>query len=153
MIARRIATLVATLFAVTGLGACGSAATAAPRRAEAVAIAPVRSTETRPATREVSATARTGTGVRNVPSAFRLPPGSRVTAVSDHESGASFTLTEPSPEAVLSFYRGELSAGAFTIVSDRAEPGATSLAFRSPDGWAGTIYATAYRATVALRRA
>jgi hypothetical protein len=152
MIARRIATLMATLFAVTGLGACVSSATAGPRHteAEAVAITPVRATETRTATR---ASARTGTGVRNVPSAFRLPPGSRVTALADHESGASFTLTAPGPEAVLSFYRGELPRGAFTIVSDRVEGGATSLAFRSPDGWAGIIYATAYRATVALRRA
>ncbi|NMO53769.1 hypothetical protein HH310_21620 [Actinoplanes sp. TBRC 11911] len=153
MIARRIATLLATLFAVTGLGAGGSPAAAGTRHTEAVTIAPARTSHTRPAAQDAPAAARTGTGVRNVPSAFLLPPGSRVTALSDHEAGASFTLTEPGPQAVLSFYRGELPQRAFTIVADRAEHGATSLAFRSPDGWAGMIYATAYRATVALRRA
>ena len=153
MIARRIVTAVATLLAVTGLGACGREAVAEPRRPEPVAIAPSPAAVIRPATRDLQAAEHAPAGIRNVPSAFRLPPGSRVTALSDHESGASFTLDAPDPESVLSFYRGELPRGAFTIVADRAETGATSLAFRNADGWAGMIYATTYRVTVAVRRA
>ncbi|MCY1137016.1 hypothetical protein OWR29_03335 [Actinoplanes sp. Pm04-4] len=153
MIARRIGTLVATLLAVAGAGACGNAATTDPRRNEQAAIAPAPAAEVRAPAREVQAAAPAAVGVRNVPSAFRLPPGSRVTALADGESGASFTLTAPGPEAVLSFYRRELQRAAFTIVADHAEPGATSLSFRDADGWAGTIYATAQRATVAVRRA
>ncbi len=150
MIARRKATVVATLLAVAGLGAPGGAAVAEARRNEQAAIAPAPATGIRP----VSATARTTTVVRNVPSAFALPPGSRVTGLSDPESGASFTLTAPGSEAVLSFYRRELAQGAFTIVADRAEAGATSLAFRDDtDGWAGTVFATEHRVTVAVKRA
>jgi len=151
MIARRIATVVATLLAVAGVGACGSAPTAEARRHERAAIAPPA--HHRSATRDVQATAQDETTVRNVPAAFRLPPGSRVTALADAEAGASFTLTNPSPEAVLAFYRRVLPLDAFTIVADRAEPGANSLAFRDADGWAGTIFATAQRVAVALRRA
>ncbi|MCO8275085.1 hypothetical protein M1L60_31350 [Actinoplanes sp. TRM 88003] len=152
MIARRIATLVATLLAVGGAGACGNAATTDPRRTEPAAIAPAPA-EARTPTREVQAVAAATTGVRNVPAAFRLPPGSRVAGLADGEAGASFTLTAPGPEAVLSFYRRELQRSTFTIVADHAEAGATSLSFRDADGWAGTIYATAQRATVAIRRA
>jgi hypothetical protein len=154
MIARRIVTAVATLLAVTGLGACGREAVAEQqRRPEPAAIAPSPAAVVRPATRDTQAADRVPAGLRNVPSAFRLPPGSRVTALSDHESGASFTLDAPDPESVLSFYRSALPQGAFTIVADRAEPGATSLAFRNADGWAGMIYATTHRVTVAVRRA
>ncbi|MFI5897582.1 hypothetical protein ACIA5D_46595 [Actinoplanes sp. NPDC051513] len=153
MIARRIATLVATLLAVTGLGACGSAATVEARRNEPVAIAPGSADDVRAATREVQAAARADAGVRHLPSAFRLPPDSRVTMLSDRESGASFTLTAPDPDAVLAFYRRELPRGAFTIVADRAGPDTTSLAFRNADGWAGEIYATPRWVAVAVRHA
>ena len=150
MIARRIATVVATLLAVPGLGACVSPSTEA-RRSEPSVVAPVPVTDT--ANREVQAVARTETHVRNVPSAFPLPPGSEVTNVSDRESGASFTLTAPNPESVLSFYRRQLPLGAFTIVADRTERDATSLAFRNAEGWAGEIFATTHRVTVAVKRA
>jgi hypothetical protein len=153
MIARRFGTLVATLLALTGAGACGNAAPTDQRRPEQAAIAPAPAAETRTPAHESQAAAATTTGVRNVPAAFRLPPGSRVTALADAESGASFTLAAPSPEAILSFYRDELRRSAFTIVADHAEPGATTLSFRDADGWAGTIYATAQRATIAVRRA
>ncbi|MGK5683513.1 hypothetical protein [Actinoplanes sp. URMC 104] len=152
MLARRIATVVATLLAVAGAGACGSAAATSERRhTEPAAVVPA--TGVRTPGRDVPAAARTETGVRHVPSTFRLPPGSRVTALSDAESGASFTLTAPDPEAVLSFYRRELPLAAFTIVADRAEHGATSLTFQDADGWAGTIFASTHRVTVAVRRA
>jgi len=153
MIARRIGTLVATLLAVAGAGACGNAAPADQRRHEQAAIAPAPAAEVRAPAREVQAVAAATTGVLNVPATFRLPPGSQVTALADSKAGASFTLTAPGPEAVLSFYRHELQRAAFTIVADRAEAGATSLSFRDAEGWAGTIYATAQRATVAIRRA
>ncbi|WP_249998907.1 hypothetical protein [Actinoplanes sp. M2I2] len=149
MIARRIATVVATLLAA-GLGACGSPAVAERRSTEPAAVVPAAGT--RVAQRDVQAAARAETTVRNVPSAFRLPPGSHLTTLTDAESGASFTLAAPGPEAVLSFYRRELSRGAFTIVADRVEPGATSLSFRDADGWAGTIYATTHRVAVAVKR-
>jgi hypothetical protein len=152
MIARRIGAVVATLLAVTGLGACSGADTEA-RRSEPAAVTPVPAAGVRTATRDVQAVARTETGVRNVPAAFRLPPGSHVTNLSDRDSGASFTLTAPGPETVLSFYRRELPLGAFTIVADRAERDATSLAFRNAEGWAGAIFATAHRVTVAVKRA
>lgn len=151
MLARRIVTVVATLLAVPGLGACGNAAGAQTRHTEPAASVPAAGTLVAP--RDVPAAVRTGIGVRHVPPGFRLPPGSRVTALSDHESGASFTLTAPDPETVLSFFRRELPLGAFTIVADRAEADATSLGFRSADGWAGSVYATARRVTVAVRRA
>ncbi|WP_250031424.1 hypothetical protein [Paractinoplanes maris] len=151
MIARRIATVVATLLAAAGLGACGSPPTTEREHSESAAIAPAAGTRT--ASRDVQAVARAETTVRNVPQAFRLPPGSRVTALSDSEAGASFTLAAPDPEAVLSFYRRELGRGAFTIVADQAGPDATSLSFRDTDGWAGTIYATPQRVAVAVRRA
>lgn len=153
MIARRIATLVTTLLAVTGLGACGSATTLEARRNEPVAIAPGPASGVRAAAREVQAAAPASTGVRHLPSAFRLPPGSRVTTLSDPESGASFTLAAPDPDAVLAFYRRELPRSSFTIVADRAGPDTTSLAFRDPDGWAGEIFATSHWVTVAVRRA
>jgi hypothetical protein len=153
MIARRIATVVAGLLAVTGLGACGHAATTERRHPEPVSIAASPAAEVRPDTQAVPAVARARTAVRNVPAAFRLPPDSQMTALTDHESGASFTLATPDPEAVLSFYRRELPLGAFTIVADQAQHDTTSLAFRNADGWAGSIYATAYRVTVAVRRA
>jgi hypothetical protein len=146
MIGRRIATVVATLLAVPGLGACGSPATET-RRNEPAAIAPAPAPA--PITRAVQAVAR----VRNVPAAFRLPPGSHVTDLSDRASGASFTLTAPDPEAVLSFYRRQLPLGSFTVVADRVDQGATSLSFRDADGWAGAIFATARRVTVAVKRA
>src|SRR5690348_9770109 len=98
MIARRIVTVVAALLGLAGLGAGSPGAT----------------------TREIQAVARTEAAIRNVPSTFRLPPGSQVTNVSDAESGATFTLTAPDPEAVLSFYRRQLPLGAFTIVADRS---------------------------------
>lgn len=150
MIARRIGTVVATLLAVPGLGACGSPATEA-RRSEPAAIAPAPA----PATpvRAVQAAARAGTAVRNVPAAFPLPPGSRVTDLADRDSGASFTLTAPDPQAVLSFYRRQLPLGAFTVVADRVDHGATSLSFRNAEGWAGAIFATTHRVTVAVKRA
>lgn len=147
MIARRIAAVVAAVLAAAGAGA----STAAARRDEPAAIAPAA--EGRPATQEFRAVTHPGTVVRNVPAAFRLPSGSRVADLSDRKSGASFTLTAPDPEAVLSFYRRELPRAAFTILSDRAEDGATSLAFRDADGWAGAIFATAHRVTVAVKRA
>ena len=152
MIARRIATVVATLLAVTGLGACGSSG-AETRRDEAAAVAPIPGPAPRTVTRDVPAVARAATGVRHLPSAFPLPPGSRVTDLSDPASGASFTLTAPHPETVLSFYRRQLPLGAFTIVADRADHSATSLSFRDADGWAGVIYATTHRVTVAVKRA
>lgn len=149
MIMRRISTMMATLMAVTGLGACAGPATTESRRTDPVAIAaavrlPVPGAQT--ATRAEPA-------VRNVPSAFRLPPGSSVTALSDREDGASFTLTAPDPAAVLAFYRRELPRDAFTIVADRTDDGATSLSFTDVDGWAGAIFATTHRVTVAVRRA
>ncbi len=152
MIARRIATVVAGLLAVTGLGACGHAATTERRHNDPVAIA-APAAEVRPDPQAVQAVARARTAVRHLPAAFRLPPDSQVTALTDHESGATFTLATPDPEAVLSFYRRELPLGAFTIVADQAQHDATSLAFRNADGWAGSIYATAHRVTVAVRRA
>lgn len=152
MIARRIATVVATLLAVTGLGACGGAPVES-RRAEPAAVAPVAASRTRTVAREVSVVTQAQAGVRNVPAAFRIPPGSRVTALTDRESGASFTLTELDPQSVLAFYRRELPAGAFTIVADRAGSDTTSLAFRNAEGWAGAIYATTHRVTVAVKRA
>lgn len=152
MIARRIATVVAGLLAVTGLGACGHAATTERRHNEPVTIA-APAADVRPDPQAVQAVARARTAVRNLPAAFRLPPESQVTALTDHEAGASFTLATPDPEAVLSFYRRELPLGAFTIVADQAQHDATSLAFRNADGWAGSIYATAHRVTVAVRRA
>ena len=150
MIAKRIAAVVAALLAGAGVGACGSATGTESRRTEPAAIAPASGS--RPATQELRAVTRAGTVVRNVPSAFRLPSGSRVADLSDPKSGASFTLTAPDPAAVLSFYRRELPRAAFTILSDRAEDGATSLAFRDADGWAGAIFATAHRVTVAVKR-
>lgn len=132
MIARRIATAVATVLA---------------------ALAPLPVTGARASDREVEAAARTETGVRNLPSTFRLPPGSEVAGLSDQASGATFTLTAPPPEAVLSFYRRQLPLGAFTIVADRTDHDATSLSFRHAEGWAGQIYATAHRVTVAVKRA
>ena len=151
MIARRIAAVVTALLAGAGVSACGSAASAQARREEPAAIIPA--TEIRPAARSLRPVARPTTLVRHAPSGFRLPPGSPVADLSDRESGASFTLTAPDPEAVLSFYRRDLARGAFTIVADRAEEGATSLAFRDAEGWAGTIFATAQRVTVAVKRA
>ena len=153
MIARRIATLVTTLLTFAGLGAYGGATTLEARHNEAAAIAPSPASSARRTAREVHAAAQSATGVDHLPSAFRLPPGSEVTTLSDHESGASFTLTAPDPEAVLAFYRRELPRGAFTIVADRAGPDTTSLAFRNADGWAGEIYATPRWVTVAVRRA
>ncbi|HEX5203619.1 hypothetical protein ACFQS1_11000 [Paractinoplanes rhizophilus] len=152
MIARRIATLVTTLLTFAGLGACGSATTLEPRRNEpaAIALSPVGGART---TVRESHAGQAATGVNHLPSAFRLPPGSQVTTLRDHESGASFTLTAPDPEAVLAFYRRELPRRAFTIVSDRAGPDTTSLAFRNADGWAGEIYATPRWVTVAVRHA
>ncbi|MEU4420950.1 hypothetical protein AB0F81_10000 [Actinoplanes sp. NPDC024001] len=132
-IARRIAAMVATLLAVPALGACGTSAEA--RRTE------------------VAAVARTAPAVRNLPSAFPFPPGSRVADLADRRAGASFTLAAPDPQAVLSFYRHHLPLSAFTIVADRSEPDASSLAFRNEEGWAGSIFATAHRVTVAVRRA
>ncbi|MFG1604869.1 hypothetical protein [Actinoplanes sp. NPDC049265] len=151
MLARRIAAVVAALLAGAGASACGNTATTESRPEEPAAVA--RAAETRPATTELRAVTRAGAALRNVPAAFRLPSGSRVADVSDRRSGASFTLTAPDPEAVLSFYRRELPRAAFTILSDRAEDGATSLAFRDADGWAGAIFATAHRVTVAVKRA
>ena len=156
MIARRIAAVVAALLAGAGAGAgagaCGSATTAEARRNDQpAAIAPAP--EARRAAPGVRAVARTSTVVRNVPSAFPLPTGSRVADLSDPESGASFTLTAPDPAAVLSFYRRELPRAAFTIVADRAEDDATSLSFRDAHGWAGAIFATTHRVTVAVKRA
>lgn len=149
MIARRIAAVVAALLAGAGLSAC--AGTAESRREEPSAIAPAA--EVRPVGPDARTAAPAAVAVRNVPSAFRLPAGSRVADLADRRSGASFTLTAPDPEAVLSFYRRELPRAAFTILSDRAEDGATSLAFRDADGWAGAIFATAHRVTVAVKRA
>jgi hypothetical protein len=139
----------AALLAVTG---CGSG-TAERRHPEPAAIAPPSMTGSPVVTRNVQAVARTQTVVKNVPAAFRLPPGSQVTDLSDHESGASFTLSAPDPQTVLAFYRRQLPFGAFTILADRSELNATSLAFRNEDGWAGTIHATAYRVTVAVKHA
>ncbi|MBU2666212.1 hypothetical protein KOI35_22175 [Actinoplanes bogorensis] len=149
MIARRIATAVATLLALAGAGACGSAPAPAgdARRLEPAAIAP-GAPAARPVARAVVAAAP---GVRNMPAALRLPPGSQVTGLSDRESGASFTLTAPDSAAVLAFFRSELPRG-FTIVADRTDHGATSLSFRDSGAWAGTIFATAQRVTVAVRR-
>jgi hypothetical protein len=152
MIARRLATIMATLLAVTGAGACGSG-NADRRHPEPVAIAPTSTIGGQTATRDSLAAARTQTSVKNVPAAFPLPPGSRVTDLSDRASGASFTLTAPDPQTVLSFYRRQLPLGAFTIVADRAEPDATSLSFLDNDGWAGAIFATAHRVTVAVKHA
>lgn len=151
MIARRFATAVAALLAVAGSGACGGVTTPT-RRTEAAAIAPGPATAVRAIT-PAQASTRTENGVRNVPPAFPLPPGSSVTDLLDRESGASFTLTAPDPQAVLSFYRRQLPRGPFTIVADRTEPGATSLAFHDDEGWAGTIFATTHRVAVAVRRA
>lgn len=149
MIARRIVTVLATLLAAPTIGACASPAPAPEARRGEPATATVRA-----AAREARPVERRDTTVRNVPTAFPLPPGSTVTDLSDRKSGASFTLTAPDPEAVLSFYRRQLPRGAFTIVADRAAPdGATSLSFRDADGWAGAIYATARRVTVAVKRA
>ncbi|MFF5288417.1 hypothetical protein [Paractinoplanes globisporus] len=153
MIARRIATLVTTLLAVTGLGASGSATVLEARHKEPAAIAPGPASGARTTVREVRAGARAATAVHHLPSAFRLPPGSRVTTLSDHESGASFTLTAPDPDSVIAFYRRELPLGAFTIVAERAGPDTTSLAFRNADGWAGEIYVTTSWVAVAVRRA
>ncbi|WP_127503010.1 hypothetical protein [Actinoplanes solisilvae] len=150
MIGRRIATLVATLLAIPAVGACGSPATDA-RRSERAAIAPAPAAATsavRGSTRAVAAAS-----VRNVPAAFPLPPGSRVTDLSDRASGASFTLTAPDPQTVVDFYRRQLPLGAFTVVADRVDQGATSLSFRDAEGWAGAIFATARRVTVAVKRA
>jgi hypothetical protein len=153
MIARRIATVVATLLAVAGTGASGGV-TIEARRSKPAVVAPVPAGDTRTVTRDVQAVARAGAAaVRNLPAAFRLPPGSSVTGVDDRESGASFTLTTPDPEAVLSFYRSSLPLGAFTIVADRVEHDATSLAFRNAEGWAGSIFATTHRVTIAVKRA
>ncbi|MBL7252786.1 hypothetical protein [Paractinoplanes lichenicola] len=148
MTARRFVTVLATLLAAPALGACGSPAPSSPaQRSEPAAAVRADTREARPVSR------RDATTVRNVPSAFPLPPGSHVTDLSDRRSGASFTLTAPDPEAVLSFYRSQLPR-AFTIVADRSSPdGATSLAFHDPDGWAGTIFATERRVTVAVKRA
>nr|WP_296065409.1 hypothetical protein [uncultured Actinoplanes sp.] len=148
MTTRRITTMMATLLAVTGLGACADPATESQRTGRAEIAAEVRTSA-----HGAVAAARTDPTVRNVPSAFRLPPGSRVTALSDREAGASFTLTAPDPQAVLAFYRRELGRGTFTIVTDRTDDGATSLSFRDRDGWAGAIFATTHRVTVAVRRA
>jgi hypothetical protein len=153
MIARRIATLVTTLLTFAGLGACGSATTLEARHNEPVAIAPGSASSARTTVREIRAAPHAAAGVSHLPSAFRLPPGSQVTTLSDHEYGASFTLTAPDPEAVLAFYRRELPRGAFTIVADRAGSDTTSLAFRNADGWAGEIYATPRWVTVAVRHA
>ena len=147
MIARRIAAAVTALLA--GAGTCGSAAPAEARRSEPAAVS--RASEVRAAPRGVRAVARSSPAVRHVPAAFRLPPGSRVTGLADPYSGASFTLTSPDPAAVLAFYRRELPR-AFTVVADRAEDAATSLTFRDADGWAGAIFATEHRVTVAVRR-
>jgi hypothetical protein len=148
MIAKRLATIVAALLAVTG---CGG--TAEARRTEPAAIVPSSASGGGAISREVHAIPEAQTGVKNVPAAFSLPPGSRVTNLSDRESGASFTLTAPDPQTVLSFYRRQLPLGAFTIVADRAELDTTSLAFRDQNGWAGAIYATEHRVTVAVKRA
>jgi hypothetical protein len=152
MIARRIATVVATLLAIPGLGA-GASAAAEARRTEPATIAGAPAAELRTATRNLPAVRTGEAAVRNVPSAFPLPPGSQVTDLSDVRSGASFTLTAPDPEAVLSFYRRHLPLGAFTIVADRAEHDATSLLFRDAEGWAGAIFATPHRVTVAVKHA
>ncbi|WP_184951315.1 hypothetical protein [Paractinoplanes abujensis] len=153
MTARRFVTVLATLLAAPVLGACAPAAPTAPApsaneaRRGAPAAATVRTA------REVRTVVRRP-AVHNLPSAFPLPPGSQVTDVTDRESGASFTLTAPDPEAVLSFYRRHLPLGAFTIVADRpTTAGATSLTFAGSDGWAGAIYATERRVTVAVKRA
>jgi hypothetical protein len=149
MIMRRISTMMATLLAVTGLGAGASLTTTESRRTGPVAIA----AEVRPTTASARTAGRTEPAVRNVPSAFQLPPGSRVTALSDRAAGASFTLTAPDPQAVLAFYRRELPRGPFTIVADRTADGATNLSFSDANGWAGAIFATTNRVTVAVRRA
>ncbi|XVV15507.1 hypothetical protein ACQP2X_14540 [Actinoplanes sp. CA-131856] len=149
MLAKRIVTVLATLLAIPGLGACGSVTPAEARRDEPAAIAPVpASPGVRSVVHEIRAAAP-----RNVPAAFPLPPGSRVTSLSDPESGASFVLSAPDPEAVLSFYRRELARGAFTLVADRAAAETTSLAFQEAQGWAGTVFATTHRVTVAVKRA
>ncbi|MBM2614935.1 hypothetical protein JIG36_05100 [Actinoplanes sp. LDG1-06] len=145
MFARRIVTVLATLLAVPGLGATSASAATTTDNRRSQPAAMVRAADTKAPVKRV------GTAVRNVPSAFPLPPGSRVTDLADRESGASFTLTEPDPETVLSFYRRELPR-AFTVLADRAETGATSLAFRDAQGWAGAIYATARRVTVSVKR-
>ncbi|SNY38052.1 hypothetical protein [Paractinoplanes atraurantiacus] len=152
MFAKRIVTVLATLLAIPGLGACGSAA-AETRRDEPAAIAPVPASGARAVGRDLQAAVPAAAAPRNVPAAFPLPPGSRVTSLSDPESGASFVLSAPDPEAVLSFYRRELARGAFTLVADRAASETTSLAFREAQGWAGTIFATTHRVTVAVKRA
>lgn len=151
MLARRIAAVLAAVLAGTGAGACTTGAAEARRHDQSAAVIPAA--EPRPAIREVPAVAPAGPVVRNVPSAFRLPPGSRVTDLTDRASGASFTLTAPGPESVLSFYRRDLPRAAFTIVTDHAADGGTSLTFRDENGWAGAIFATAHRVTVAVKRA
>ncbi|GID31576.1 hypothetical protein [Paractinoplanes brasiliensis] len=149
MIARRLVTVLATLLAAPTLGACANPAPAPEARRGEPTTATVRA-----AAREAHPAGRRETAVRNVPQAFPLPPGSHVTDLSDRGSGASFTLTAPDPESVLSFYRHQLPRGPFTIVADTSAPdGATSLSFRDADGWAGAIYATARRVTVAVKRA
>ncbi|MFG1994430.1 hypothetical protein ACGFJ7_31100 [Actinoplanes sp. NPDC048988] len=152
MFAKRIVTVLATLLAVPGLGACGGTATDT-RRDEPAAIAPVPASGVRTVGRDLQAGAPAAVAPRNVPAAFPLPPGSRVTSLSDPESGASFVLSAPDPQAVLSFYRRELSRGAFTLLADRAAAETTSLAFRQDQGWAGTVFATTHRVTVAVKRA
>ncbi|WP_305788942.1 hypothetical protein [Symbioplanes lichenis] len=142
MLARRIAAVVAAVVA----GAGAAAASAVSASAAVAAPAP------RLAAPGVRTMAPGAPVVRNLPAAFRLPPGSRVTDLSDRASGASFTLADPGPEAVLSFYRDSLPRAAFTIVADRVTDGTTSLAFRDDAGWAGAIFATPQRVTVAVRR-
>ncbi|MEU4243302.1 hypothetical protein [Actinoplanes sp. NPDC026619] len=174
MIAKRFATVVAALVAVVGAGA-GGTVTAEARRTEAAAVTPGRSVVGRTAARAVGSTqtgstqtgltqtgltqtgltqtGMTQTGMTNVPAAFALPPGSNVTRLSDQESGASFVLTAPDSQTVLAFYRRQLALGSFTIIGDRTEHDATSLAFRDAGGWAGAIFATAHQVAVALKRA
>ncbi|WP_306205179.1 hypothetical protein [Actinoplanes sp. RD1] len=141
MLARRIAAVL-----LAGAGVFGGAPAASAASVVAPASAPRQAA---PGVRAVAAAAPV---VRNAPAGFRLPPGSRVTDLADRASGASFTLVAPGPEAVLSFYRRDLPRAAFTIVGDRAADGATSLTFRDADGWAGAIFATPQRVTVAVRR-
>src|SRR3954447_5214928 len=120
MIARRIATLVTTLLTFAGLGACGSATTLEARHNEPVAIAPGSASSARTTVREIRAATHAAAGVSHLPSAFRLPPGSQATTLSDHDHGPPFTLTRLRPEAVLGFHQPEALGGAFTVVADRA---------------------------------
>ncbi|MFI5937281.1 hypothetical protein [Actinoplanes sp. NPDC051494] len=90
-------------------------------------------------------------GVRYVPANFRFPPNAEVSDRDDKPTGASFVLTAPDSRTTVAFYRKWLPIGFFTVVGDRDEGGATTIAFTDDSGWAGTIFATRNRVAVTFK--